>query len=55
MRKKMRYIVLLLGLMMLHVAAFSQTTKWRDIYTVKKKDTIFGLANAYGLTLPELM
>lgn len=33
----------------------ARTTKWRDIYTVKKKDTIFGIANKYGLSLPELM
>ena len=41
--------------LMLSVGIFAQTTKWRDIYTVKKKDTIFGIANKYGLSLPELM
>jgi len=41
--------------LMLSVSVFAQTTKWRDIYTVKKKDTVFGIASKYGLSLPELM
>lgn len=43
-----------LGLL-LSVSLMAQTTKWRDIYTVKKKDTVFSIANKYGLSLPELM
>lgn len=31
------------------------TLNWRDIYTVKKKDTVFSIAKRYGVTLPELM
>lgn len=54
MGQKLRYFVVFLGLM-LSLGIFAQSTKWRDIYTVKKKDTIFGIANKYGLTLPELM
>ena len=54
MRQKMRYFIMILGLM-LSLGIFAQTAKWRDIYTVKKKDTVFGIANKYGLTLPELM
>lgn len=54
MRQKMRYFIMILGLM-LSLGIIAQTTKWRDIYTVKKKDTVFGIANKYGLTLPELM
>ena len=54
MRQKMRYFLLFVGLM-LSVSIGAQTVKWRDIYTVKKKDTIFGIANKYGLSLPELM
>ena len=37
------------------VGVYAQTTKWRDIYKVKKKDTIFGIANKYGISMPELM
>ena len=29
--------------------------KWQDMYKVKKKDTIFGIAKKYGITMPELM
>ena len=54
MRRIKRYFLVVVGLM-LSVSIFAQTTKWRDIYTVKKKDTIFGIANSYGLSLPELM
>ena len=49
MRQKMRYFLLLVGLL-LSVSIGAQTVKWRDIYTVKKKDTIFGIANKYGLS-----
>ena len=55
MKQKMRYILLGIGLIIFNASAFCQTTKWRDIYTVKKKDTIFGIAIKYGLSLPELM
>ena len=54
MKRNIRYFLMIMGLM-LSVGIFAQTTKWRDIYTVKKKDTIFGIANKYGLSLPELM
>ena len=54
MRRFKRYFLVVVGVM-LSVSIFAQTTKWRDIYTVKKKDTIFGIANSYGLSLPELM
>ena len=50
----MRYFLLFVGLL-LSVSIGAQTVKWRDIYTVKKKDTIFGIASKYGLSLPELM
>ena len=55
MKQKFRYLMLVLVLMAFGAASYAQTTKWRDIYTVKKKDTVFGIANKYGLTLPELM
>lgn len=54
MRVKLRYFLLFLGLS-LSMGVLAQTIKWRDIYTVKKKDTVFGIANKYGITLPELM
>ncbi len=54
MRRYFRYFLLFLSLT-LSMSVLAQTTKWRDIYTVKKKDTIFGIANKYGVSLPELM
>ncbi len=54
MRRNLRYFLMILGVM-LSVSVFAQTVKWRDIYTVKKKDTVFGIANKYGLSLVELM
>lgn len=54
MRRNLRYFLLFLG-MMLSVSVFAQSIKWRDIYTVKKKDTVFGIAKKYGLSLVELM
>lgn len=54
MKRYFRYFLLFLSLT-LSMSIVAQTTKWRDIYTVKKKDTIFGIANKYGISLPELM
>lgn len=33
----------------------AQTTQWRDIYKAKSKDTLFGIARNYGLTLDQLI
>ena len=33
----------------------AQNLKWRDMYQVKKKDTIFGIAKNFGLTVEELI
>ena len=50
--KKILFLVFL-GVFSLGITA--QTTKWRDMYKVKKKDTIFGIANKYGISIKELM
>ena len=34
--------------------AYCQTQKWREIHKVKKKETIFGIARQYGITIQEL-
>ena len=51
-----RYIRLLLCLFVMMVAAFAnaQTMKYQDIYRVKKKDTIYGIAKKYNITIDEL-
>ncbi|WP_253952368.1 PBP1 and LysM peptidoglycan-binding domain-containing protein [Xylanibacter muris] len=35
--------------------AVSQTTKWREIHKVKRKETIFGIAKDFNLTVEELL
>ena len=35
--------------------AFCQTQKWREIHKVKKKETIFGIARQYGITIQDLV
>ena len=42
-------------LLLLPLCLLAQTTVWRDIYKVKKKDTIYGIATSYGLTVEQLM
>lgn len=54
MRHFLRYLFAFVFLTFV-ASALAQTTKWRDMYQVKKKDTIFGIAKKYDLTLPELM
>ena len=47
----------LLGILMAFSTetAFCQTQKFREIHKVKKKETIFGIARQYGLTIQELI
>jgi murein DD-endopeptidase MepM/ murein hydrolase activator NlpD len=54
MRQYLRYILVLFALF-IGTCAYSQINKWQDLYKVKKKDTIFGIAKKYGLTIPDLM
>lgn len=53
MRKLYRYLLLAL-VCCLTATAVAQTTKWREMYKVKKKDTIYGIAKKYDLTEDEL-
>ncbi|MGI6242535.1 MAG: LysM peptidoglycan-binding domain-containing protein [Prevotella sp.] len=54
MRKLRKY--LLVAIAFCFAASVSaQVNKWQDMYKVKKKDTIFGIAKKYGITMPELM
>ena len=49
-----RYLFMLF-VAFLCTTAVAQNLKWRDMYHVKKKDTIFGIAKNYGLTVDELI
>ncbi len=52
---RLKFFLLLLFTFVLSSLAFAQTNVWRDIYKVKKKDTIYGIATSYGITVDELM
>ncbi|MBR1468690.1 MAG: ABC transporter substrate-binding protein [Prevotella sp.] len=53
MKRFLRYVFTVLALAA-SLSLTAQTTQWRDIYKAKKKDTIFGIAKKYGITLDEL-
>lgn len=42
-------------MLLLSATMTAQTTGWQDIYSVKKKDTVYGIAKKYGITVEELM
>ena len=52
-----RYIRLLLCLCAVAVAmaVSAQTVKYQDLYKVKKKDTIYGIARKYNITIDQLI
>lgn len=54
MRKKLRYLWIAIAFCFA-TGVSAQVNKWQDMYKVKKKDTIFGIAKKYGITMPELM
>lgn len=54
MRKTFRYLLAAWALCLV-AAASAQTQKGQGVYKVKKKDTVFGIARKYGITMPELM
>jgi len=45
----------MLLVLFISTCAYAQINKWQDLYKVKKKDTIFGIAKKYSLTIPELI
>ncbi len=53
--KRIRFVLIALVLVVFSSVAMAQTNVWRDIYKVKKKDTIYGIAQSYGLTVDQLM
>ena len=53
MRHFLRYFFVL-SAFVTSLSLMAQTTQWRDIYKAKKKDTIYGIAQKYNITLDEL-
>ncbi len=55
MRQIRRYVLAAVAVMIVSGMAMAQTTKWKEIHKVKKKETIFGIARDNGLTVDELI
>lgn len=55
MKKFLKYLFVCLGFLAFSAAATAQTVKWQDLYKVKKKDTIYGIAHKYNISIDELV
>ena len=50
-----RYILLLFALLLVCTEGAAQDGKWREMHKVKAKETLYGIAREYGLTVDELV
>lgn len=55
MKHLLRYFLLAALAAFVLEPAFGQTQTWREMHKVKKKETLFGIARQYGLTVQELL
>ncbi len=55
MKLLFRSLVLAIVLVFAADMTMAQTTKWREIHKVKRKETVFGIAKDNGLTIEELL
>ncbi len=56
MKRILSYFLLLAALVFAAAQMYAQSTsKWRTMHKVKKKETIFGIANKYDLSIEELL
>lgn len=57
--EKMKHIFLKIMLiavaLLCSIAIEAQVKQWQDVYTVKKKDTLYGIATRYGVTVDDLL
>ena len=51
MNKRLLRYILLPMLLMACAVCDAQINNWQDLYKAKKKDTIYGIAHKYGITL----
>lgn len=49
-----RFLTILLALLFT-CGVVAQTTTWKDLHKVKKKETIFGIAKEYGISIQQLL
>ena len=55
MKRLIGYVLLIAAFCFVGESAVAQLPKWRDMHRVKKKETVFGIARDYGLTIDELL
>ena len=55
MKRYMRYFFVAFVVAFAVQSACGQTQTWREMHKVKKKETIFGIARQYGLSIQELI
>lgn len=53
--KRLLQVLMCLAVMAMSTMAYAQTVKWQDLYTVKKKDTIYGIAKKYNISIDALL
>jgi len=53
-RLTIQYFILLVVFFLSTETMLAQTTQWRDIHKVKRKETIYSIAHDYGITVEEL-
>ena len=54
MKISVRFVLILLAALF-SFQGFSQTQQWRDKYKVKKKDTLYGIAKQYNISVDALI
>ena len=54
MKKYLRYLMLFLAVTFSY-CVMAQSVQWRDQHKIKRKETIFGIAKEYGVTIPQLL
>lgn len=55
MKPIIRYVLAAVLLFFMADTVMAQNTKWREMHKVKRKETIFGIAREYGITIEELI
>ena len=55
MKLHMRYFLLFIATAFFADTAMAQTTKWKEMHKVKRKETLFGIARDNGITVDELI
>ena len=55
MKMFIRYIFVFVVMLFVSEIVLAQSIKIREVHKVKRKETIFGIAKSYGISIEELM